>query len=181
MQHKCVIWFTGLSGSGKTTLAEHLSVELNKININNYILDGDILRKTINNDLSFSDEDRRENIRRVAYISHILYEANVVPIVSCISPFQNDRDFARSLIGDEHFVEIYLDTPLNICELRDIKGLYAQARANEIVDFTGIKSDYEIPDKPNIVIDTYALSIEHSVQMIMQYLKNHWGILLNFN
>lgn len=166
------IWFTGLSGSGKSTLANYLSKEFNKNNILNYVLDGDILRNGINRDLSFSQEDRSENIRRVSYIFNIIYDVGIVPIAACISPFQHDRSFAKSLIPENRFIEIYLSTSLEVCEKRDMKGLYSLARQGKVLEFTGITSPYEIPDNPELTIDTENYSIEECGNQIIKFLRN---------
>ncbi len=168
------IWFTGLSGSGKSTLSNYISKEFNRNNILNYVLDCDTLRKGINNDLSFSKKDRSENIRRVSYIFNIIYDIGVIPISACISPFQEDRNFARKLIPENKFIEIFLSTPIEVCEQRDIKGLYSLEKQGKILEFTGITSPYEIPENPELIINTENFSIEECSNQIIDflYIKN---------
>ena len=165
-----VIWFTGLSGSGKTTLANYISNKFNNNDILNYVLDGDNLRKGINSDLEFTQKDREENIRRTAHIVKIIYDCGVIPIAACISPFQRDRDFAKSLFENNDFIEVYLSTPIEICEQRDPKGLYRLAREGKILDFTGIASAYEIPIGSDVIINTCNTSLEECSNRIIQFL-----------
>jgi len=165
-----VIWFTGLSGSGKSTLANLLEKELFKLNISTYILDGDNTRNGLNKDLSFTDIHRQENIRRVAEVSKILVDAGVVVLATFISPFQKDRDMAKELIGNNHFIEIYVNCPLEVCEERDVKGLYKKARNGEITNFTGISSPFEPPLNPSIIVNTATHSLNDCCQTIMEYL-----------
>jgi adenylylsulfate kinase len=159
-----VIWFTGLSGSGKTTIAQGLH-QL----IPSYVLDGDVVRRGLNKDLGYSGKDRQENIRRVGEVAKILYEAGVTAIVAFISPFEEDRQEARKLIGDD-FVEVYLSADLETCEQRDEKGLYARARSGELKEFTGIDSAYEVPTRPEIILDTSKLSIQDCIDKVMEWL-----------
>lgn len=165
-----VIWFTGLSGSGKSTIANQLEQVLFKKGIRTYTLDGDNIRIGLNKGLAFSTEDRQENIRRVAEVAKLFNEAGVVVITAFISPFQKDRELARKIIGTENFLEIFVNTPLEICEERDVKGLYKKARAGEIGDFTGISSAYEAPVNPDLELNTKSESIEESVQQLVQFL-----------
>lgn len=167
---KMVYWFTGLSGSGKTTLAK----ELEKWISNCIVLDGDILRKGLCSDLGFSNEDRAENIRRVAWLTKLFYDSGMNVISSFISPFSKDRDFARSLIGED-FYEIHLSTPLEICERRDVKGLYAKARAGEIPEFTGIDSPYEVPANPEFIFDTSIMSVDNIIKILIAKTRSGIG------
>lgn len=149
-----VIWFTGLSGSGKSTLASSLEVHFHNLGFNTYILDGDNIRKGLNNDLDFSAESRTENIRRIAEVAKLFVDAGVVVLTAFISPFKEDRAQAKEVIGGNDFLEVHVDCPLEVCEERDVKGLYKKARAGEIKHFTGIDSPFEIPTNPDIRVDT---------------------------
>lgn len=149
-----VLWFTGLSGSGKSTLANMLQEDLHKKGMHVYVLDGDNVRLGINRDLDFSEEGRKENIRRIAEIAKLMVDAGVIVITGFISPFRADREMARNIIGAADFMEVYVDCPLEICEKRDVKGLYARARNGEITNFTGISSPYEPPVVPFLVVKT---------------------------
>ncbi|TLX45812.1 adenylyl-sulfate kinase [Pseudoalteromonas phenolica] len=171
--HKPVIlWFTGFSGSGKSTVAGALESALHQQGVHTYLLDGDNVRHGLCKDLGFSDEDRVENIRRVGELSKLMVDAGLVVLTAFISPFQAERDIVRNLVGDGEFIEVFLDTPLDVCEQRDPKGLYKKARAGEIKHFTGIDSDYQVPVNPEIRIDTSANSLEQSVQQLVAYLKD---------
>jgi adenylylsulfate kinase len=161
-----VIWFTGLSGSGKTTLASNLEKELFFRRFFCQVLDGDNIRTGINNNLGFSEEDRLENIRRIAEVSKLLINTGMITICSFISPTDQIRTVARNIIGEENFIEIFLNPPLAVCEDRDVKGLYKRARAGEIKDFTGISSPFEAPEHPDVEINTSVTSIKDSVDMI---------------
>jgi adenylylsulfate kinase len=170
-RHKSLLlWFTGLSGSGKSTLAHALEERLYRENCHTFVLDGDNVRHGLCADLSFSEADRRENIRRIGEISKLFMEAGVIVLTAFISPFQLEREKARLLVGEENFVEIYCHCPLEVCELRDTKGLYRRARRGEIKDFTGISSPYEAPSAPDLSLDTAALPIDDCVQQIWDYL-----------
>lgn len=161
-----VIWFTGLSGSGKTTLASNLEKELFFRRYFCQVLDGDNIRTGINNNLGFSKEDRLENIRRIAEVSKLLINTGMITICSFISPTEEIRSMARNIIGEKDFIEIFLNTPLEVCEERDVKGLYKRARAGEIKDFTGISSPFEAPANPDVEIDTSVVKIKDSVDLI---------------
>jgi adenylyl-sulfate kinase len=170
------IWITGLSGAGKSTLANNLENLFSTKKIHSYILDGDNLRHGLNKDLEFNPHDRSENIRRVAEVSKLMTDAGIVTIVSLISPFRKDRELARKIFGINKFIEIYVETPIEICELRDTKGLYAEARAGRLKNFTGIDSPYEIPNNPEITVNTKDKTIEECVNLIytkivQKYLK----------
>ena len=163
-----VIWFTGLSGSGKTTLASNLEKELFFRRYFCQVLDGDNIRSGINNNLGFSKEDRLENIRRIAEVSKLLLNTGMITICSFISPTEEIREMARNIIGENDFIEIFLNPPLEVCEQRDTKGLYKKARAGEIKDFTGISSPFEAPKHPDLVIDTSVVAIKEAVDMIFK-------------
>lgn len=169
-QNAFVIWFTGLSGSGKSTLAVQLESLLHQLGFLTYLLDGDIVRSGLNSDLGFDDKSREENIRRIAEISKLFLDTGVITIVSFISPFRKERELARQLAGTKYFVEIYVDCPIEICEQRDVKGLYKRARAGEIKNFTGINSPYEIPDHPEISLRSDQLTIQECLDRLMELL-----------
>ena len=166
-----VIWFTGLSGSGKTTIAIALENELNKKGLLTQILDGDNIRTGINNNLGFSDADRTENVRRIAEVTKLFVNCGVITICCFVSPTEDIRTIARNIIGKNDFVEVFVNTPLEICEKRDVKGLYAKARKGEIKDFTGITAPFEAPANPTIEVKTNELSVEDSVKKILEKLK----------
>ncbi len=165
------IWFTGLSGSGKTTIAIALEQELNKKGFLTQILDGDNIRAGINNNLGFSDADRTENVRRIAEITKLFVNCGVITICCFVSPTEEIRTLAKKIIGDTDFVEIFVNTPLSICEKRDVKGLYAKARKGEIKDFTGITAPFEAPSNPAIEIKTDEQTIQESVKKIVEKLS----------
>ena len=169
-QHSIVIWITGLSGSGKTTIAEGLEQELHKRGYLTKLLDGDNVRTGINNNLKFSEEDRKENIRRIAEISKLFMLGGVILINCFISPTKEIRDQAKEIVGSKDFFEIFVNTPLEVCEERDEKGLYAKARAGLIKNFTGIDSPYENPENPDVEIRTTEISIDESVKRILDSL-----------
>ena len=170
-QRSAVLWLTGLSGSGKSTIANALEARLHKAGKLSYLLDGDNVRLGLNADLGFSETDRKENNRRVAHVARLLWDANVLTLVSFSSPFRHEREVARQLIGQD-FIEIFVDTPLALCETRDPKGLYSKARKGEITQFTGISSPYELPENPEIILHSDRESIEQSVEKIMILLHN---------
>jgi adenylylsulfate kinase len=174
-----VIWFTGLSGSGKSTLANLLEQKLQQKGIKSYVLDGDNVRMGLNNDLNFTDEGRKENIRRVAEVAKLMVDAGLVVITSFISPFIEDRTIAKKIIGDEDFVEVYIKCPLEVCEKRDVKGLYSKARNGEIKHFTGIDSPYEIPTEPFITINTENTDSGNCVDEILNSLIARFSKTIN--
>ncbi|MBA4058211.1 MAG: adenylyl-sulfate kinase, partial [Marivirga sp.] len=145
-QHATLIWFTGLSGSGKSTLAVQLEAQLHDLGFKTYLLDGDNIRAGINKDLTFTDEGRIENIRRIGEVAKLMLDAGVVVLSAFISPFKADRNQVKEIVGAENYIEIFVDAPLEVCEQRDVKGLYKKARAGEVKNFTGIDSPYEAPD-----------------------------------
>lgn len=168
-----VIWLTGLSGAGKTTIAGAVEKMLHRNGYITKILDGDILRTGLNANLGFSMDDRNENIRRVAEVSKILIDTGIICINSFISPTNEIRNIARNIIGDKDFIEVYIHAPLEVCEQRDVKGLYKKARIGEIKEFTGISSVYEIPQKPDITIQSYGKSIEKSAEELYNFILLH--------
>ena len=171
-QQSTVLWFTGLSGSGKSTVANIVEKRLTAMGHHTYLLDGDNVRHGLNRDLGFTDADRVENIRRVAEVSKLMADAGLIVLVSFISPFRAERRMARDMLEDGEFVEVHVDTPLEICEARDVKGLYAKARAGEIKNFTGIDSDYEQPENAEITINTAEKSPETTAGEIIEHLEN---------
>lgn len=172
-QRGVMIWFTGLSGSGKSTVALGVERELHKRGILCRILDGDNIRSGINKNLGFSVEDRAENIRRIAEIGKLFVDTGIVTLAAFISPTYESRKMASSIIGADDFKEVYVSTPLEVCEQRDVKGLYARARRGEIKDFTGISSPFEAPEHPALSLDTSVLSLEESVNKVLDIILNH--------
>ena len=169
--HKAyLIWFTGLSGSGKSTLANLVEIALHKKGLSTYILDGDNIRKGINKDLNFSPEDRTENIRRIAEISNLMLDAGVLTLAAFVSPYIKDREGIQKIVKAENFIEIYVNTSLEECERRDVKGLYKKARAGEVKNMTGISAPYEAPVNPDLEVITDEHSIEESVKTILEFL-----------
>lgn len=169
-QHGVVLWLTGLSGSGKSTLARGLEQWLHQKGILTQVLDGDNVRTGINNNLGFSDADRTENIRRIAEVAKLFVQCGIVTICSFVSPTIAIREQAKQIIGDADFLEIYINAPLEVCEERDVKGLYKKARAGAIPDFTGISSPFEAPVSPQLEIKTHENTPEASVQMLADFL-----------
>lgn len=166
-----VLWYTGLSGSGKSTLANAVDFELFNLGCRSYVLDGDNIRHGLNKDLGFKDDDRKENIRRIGEVAKLFVDSGLIVSTAFISPFREDRMQVREMFNQDEFIEIYLHCPIQICEIRDPKGLYKKARNGEILNFTGIHSPYEIPHNPDIIINTDELTVEHSVEKIISYLK----------
>lgn len=166
-QRARLIWFTGLSGSGKSTLAVQLEAQLFARGFKTYLLDGDNIRTGLNKDLSFTDEGRVENIRRIGEVSKLLLDAGVIVLSAFISPFKADREQVKTIVGSSRYIEVFVDTPLEVCEQRDVKGLYKKARAGEVKNFTGIDSPYEKPESPDLVIRTEALTVEQSVERLL--------------
>lgn len=167
-QRSVMVWFTGLSGSGKSTIAIALERELHQRGLLCRILDGDNIRSGINNNLGFSAEDRVENIRRIAEVSKLFIDTGVITIAAFISPNNELREMASSIIGKENFLEIYVNTPIEECERRDVKGLYAKARKGEIKDFTGVSAPFEAPEHPALSLDTSVLCLEESVNKLLE-------------
>jgi bifunctional enzyme CysN/CysC len=169
-QKPCCIWFTGLSGSGKSTIANRLERRLFASGRHTYLLDGDNVRHGLNRDLGFTEADRTENIRRVAEVARLMVDAGLVVLVSFISPFRSERQFARSLFGDDEFIEVFVDTPIEECERRDVKGLYAKARSGQLPNFTGIASPYEPPEEPEVHLRTTSQSVDESADEVFSRL-----------
>ncbi len=170
-QKGAVLWLTGLSGSGKSSIARKLEVYLTQKKKLAYVLDGDNIRHGLNKDLGFSPADREENIRRIAEVSRLFQDMGALVVTAFISPYQKDRDVARSLLPEGHFLEIFIDAPISTCEERDPKGLYKKARAGEIPDFTGISAPYERPENPELIIATDKTSIQQAVLQIESKLQ----------
>lgn len=167
-----VLWFTGLSGSGKSTIANAVEQQLFAMGKHTYILDGDNVRTGLNADLDFSDAGRTENIRRIGEVAHLLVDAGIITLAAFVSPFRVDRELVRSINGSQNFIEVFVDCPLEVCENRDVKGLYAKARQGIIKDFTGISSPFEAPENPTIHIHTDQQSLEESVNQVIDYLQH---------
>ncbi len=164
-----ILWFTGLSGAGKSTLAHAVELELHRRGCRTFVFDGDNVRHGLCGDLGFSPEDRVENIRRVGEMAKLFIEAGVIALTAIISPYRADRDRVRQLVGPGDFVEIYCQCPLAVCEQRDVKGLYEKARSGVIKEFTGVTAPYEVPDAPELVVDTGAQPLEACVDQVMKY------------
>ena len=171
-QKPCILWFTGLSGSGKSTVANAVEAVLLAQGKHTYLLDGDNVRMGLNKGLTFSDEDRVENIRRIGEVSKLFVDAGTIVLTAFISPFQKERDAVRELVEEHEFIEVFIDTPLAVCESRDPKGLYKKARKGEIPNFTGISSPYESPKNPEIHVQNDTISIEEVSQQIIDYLND---------
>lgn len=167
-----VLWFTGLSGSGKSTIANGVEQELFKLGLKTYSLDGDNIRTGINRGLTFSEEDRHENLRRIAEVAKLFVDAGILTIGAFVSPLEKDRNLVKSIIGENDFIEIFVNTSLEECERRDVKGLYKKARAGEIKNFTGIDAPYEVPKNPHILIETEKESIEDAVKKVVTFVQN---------
>jgi len=165
------VWYTGLPASGKSTVAVHLEKKLHDFGLHTYILDGDNVRHGLNKDLGFSPEDREENIRRLAEVAKLLRDTGVINLTAFISPYRRERDFARSLAGDDDFIEVFVDCPLEICEERDPKGMYKKARAGIIKEYTGISAPYEVPPAPEVHIRTDLLDVEQCADAIIAALR----------
>ncbi len=165
-QNSFLIWFTGLSGSGKSTIANALEFKLHQAGFKTYALDGDNIRKGINNDLTFSPKDRTENIRRIAEVANLMVDAGLIVLGAFVSPYKKDRKNIKDIVGNDNFVEIFVNTSLEECEKRDVKGLYEKARKGEIKDFTGINAPYEAPENPDVEVVTDELSVQESVELI---------------
>ncbi len=170
-QKGVVVWFTGLSGSGKSTVAREVELALVENGINAAVLDGDNIRHGLNKNLGFSPADRTENIRRIGEVAKLFAQNNVVAITAFISPYKADRDAVRAILPEGDFLEVFCDTPLEICEKRDTKGLYAKARAGQIPEFTGISAPYEPPEKPELVLKTGTETLEESTRRVLELLR----------
>jgi len=167
-----IFWFTGLSGSGKSTLAGKLEEELHKRGMHTYLLDGDNIRLGLNKDLAFSLDDRTENIRRVGEVSKLFIDAGLIVLSAFVSPLNKDRDAVRALVAEGEFVEVFVDCPIEVCEKRDVKGLYKKARSGVLKDFTGISSPFEAPLNPEIIIYSAKEEISESIDKMLNYMKN---------
>lgn len=171
-----VVWLTGLSGSGKSTLANLLEQALHEQGVHTYILDGDNIRTGLNQDLDFSEAGRVENIRRISEVAKLFVDAGVVVITAFISPYISDRQLARNLAGTDSFVEVFVNCPLDVCEQRDVKGLYAKARAGMIKDFTGINSPFEAPEHPEVIVYTAQETLDESLNAMLEYILPLLGL-----
>ncbi len=165
-----ILWFTGLSGAGKSTLAHAIEEELYKMGCNTFVFDGDNVRHGLSKDLGFSQEDRKENIRRIGEMCKLFTEAGVIALTAFISPYIKDRNTVRQMVKDRDFIEIYCDCSLDICEKRDVKGSYAKARKGEIPNFTGISAPYEVPENPEIIVSTGRDTLEQCMDKVIKYL-----------
>lgn len=172
----CLLWFTGLSGAGKSTLAHAVERRLFEMGVRTYVLDGDNVRHGLCGDLGFSEEDRHENIRRIGEVGNLFADAGVVTFAAFISPYRSDRQRVRDLMTEGLFVEVFCDTSLEICEQRDVKGMYAKARRGEIKGYTGISSPYEAPENPEIHVPTGTESLETCVDQVISYLRDEQGL-----
>lgn len=169
-QKPVLAWFTGLSGSGKSTLAVQLEAQLHALGYKTYLLDGDNIRSGLNQDLTFTEAGRVENIRRIGEVSKLFLDAGVIVLSAFISPFRADREQVKAIVGAEHFLEVFVDAPLEVCEQRDVKGLYKKARAGEVKNFTGIDSPYEAPEHPDVHIATHTSTIDDSIDRLLKAL-----------
>ncbi|MEA1982996.1 MAG: adenylyl-sulfate kinase [Campylobacterota bacterium] len=170
-QKPCILWFTGLSGSGKSTIANAVESKLLELKKQTYLLDGDNIRMGLNRGLTFSDEDRVENIRRIGEVAKLFVDSGTIVLSAFISPFKVDRAQVRALVEDSEFIEVFVDTPLAVCESRDPKGLYKKARAGEIPNFTGISSPYETPEDAEIEIDNDGITVDDAADRVIEYLQ----------
>lgn len=166
-----VAWFTGLSGSGKSTLASSVELVLHESGVRTFVLDGDNVRQGLNSDLGFDDSSREENIRRIAHVSDLMRQAGIVVLCAFVSPFRRDRQFVKDTIG-EQFSEIFVSTPLDVCERRDVKGLYAKARSGKIERFTGISAPFETPQNPDLDVPTHEMDLESATKLVVSHITN---------
>ena len=172
-QKGLVLWFTGLSGSGKSTLANAIETQLHQNKKHTFLLDGDNLRHGLNRDLGFSNIDRKENIRRVAHVANLMADSGLIVLSAFVSPFRSDRLKASKIIGENRFIEIFVDCPLSICELRDVKGLYSKARQGIISDFTGISSPFETPINPTVKVETNTMDLKACTNKIISFISQY--------
>ena len=180
-KHKSVaLWFTGLSGSGKSTLAHAVEEKLHQLGCRTMTLDGDNIRHGLCKDLNFSDESRKENIRRIGEVAKLFIESGVITLTAFISPFRGERNKVRKLLIEGDLIEIYVKCPISVCEARDVKGMYKKAKANEIKNFTGISSPYEVPENPDLIVNTNQETLDESVDKVLGVLINR-GIINNEN
>ncbi len=171
-QKPVIVWLTGLSGSGKSTIADGLEQLLFEKGFKTYLLDGDNIRHGLNKNIDFSEEGRKENIRRIGEVAKLFLDAGIIVITAFISPFKEDRNTVRGLVSDGEFVEVFVDCPLEVCEQRDVKGLYAKARRGEIPNFTGISSPFEAPEKPEVRVHSDQLTIDECIDKIYSVIKD---------
>jgi adenylylsulfate kinase len=171
-----VIWFIGLSGSGKSTLASELERRLFEMGKRTYILDGDNVRSGLNKDLDFSDAARKENIRRIGEVANLMSDAGIITLTAFISPFEEERQMVKKLVGADNYLEVFVNCPIEECEKRDVKGLYAKARRGEISNFTGITSPFEEPQTPDVKVPTHQLSVEEGVDLVLELLKKRFKL-----
>jgi adenylylsulfate kinase len=177
-QKPCILWFTGLSGSGKSTIANALEQRLFELGYHSYLLDGDNVRHGLNKDLGFTDAERVENIRRIGEVAKLFVDAGLIVMTAFISPFRSDRELVRKLVGEGEFIEIFVDTPLEVCEQRDPKGLYKKARAGQIKNFTGLDSPYEAPEQPELALHTEKEDLSVCVTAIIALLQSKGYVAL---
>jgi|SRR3972149_4296950 len=178
--HKsAALWFTGLSGSGKSTLAHYIEERLYKIGCRTFVFDGDNVRHGLCSDLGFSPDDRNENIRRIGEMVKLFMDAGIISMTAFISPYKKDREWVRSLVGKENFIEVFCDCSIEVCEKRDVKGLYAKARRGEIQEFTGISAPYEAPENPELHIKTDMMTIDECVDNVVRYLLERNIVAIN--
>jgi len=166
-----LIWFTGLSGSGKSTIANQVEIALHNMEIKTYLLDGDNVRKGLNNDLTFTEADRNENIRRIGEVANLMIDAGLVVLASFVSPYKIDREKVKNIVKDTNFVEVFVDTPVEVCAQRDVKGLYAKAMRGEIKNFTGVSAPYEQPENPALQIKTVDVTVQEAVALVIEKIK----------
>ena len=169
----CVLWFTGLSAAGKSSLANSLSQQLHMLGVKSYVLDGDNIRHGLNKDLAFSQDHRKENIRRIGEVAKLFVDAGLIVITAFISPYKEDRDNVRDLLKEDEFIEVHVKCPISECERRDPKGIYRRARTGEIKEFTGVSAPYEEPERPEIVLETDALTIEECIENLLGFLSEN--------
>lgn len=174
-----LVWFTGLSGSGKSTIASAVERKLHEAGLRTYILDGDNVRSGLNSDLDFSEPARRENIRRIAELSALMLDAGLVSLSAFVSPFARERALVKEKVGPAHYFEVYVNCPLEECEKRDVKGLYAKARRGEISYFTGISSPFEAPENPDLLLPSHQMSIDQAVDLCLEALQARFALNLN--
>jgi bifunctional enzyme CysN/CysC len=172
-QKPAVLWFTGLSGAGKSTIANLVEKKLHAMGRHSYLLDGDNVRHGLNKDLGFTEADRVENVRRVGEVAKLMVDAGLIVLTAFISPFRSERRMARALVEADEFHEIHVDTPLEVAEARDVKGLYKKARRGELANFTGIDSPYEVPEAPEMRINTVDMTPEQAADQVIAYLREH--------
>jgi adenylylsulfate kinase len=172
-QKPCILWFTGFSGSGKSTIANAVEHRLAELKQHTYLLDGDNVRHGLNKDLGFTDEDRIENIRRIGEVAKLFVDSGLIVVTAFISPFRAERQLVRDLVDEGEFFEVYMSTPLETCEERDPKGLYKKAREGKIKNFTGIDSDYEPPENPEVILDTSSMTVDECVDRVISHLKEN--------